>query len=373
MAAIIIFWSSIFLVFYAYFGYPILLLLLSAFRRQAVKKGVGTPSVSFIITAYNEARLIDKKIENTLAQDYPKDKFEVIVASDCSTDRTDDIVKSYRDQGIKLVRAPERRGKENAQKCAVDVAGGDVLVFSDVATILDRNGVRNIVRSFDDPKVGCVSSRDRFINKEGDVSGEGIYVRYEMFLRALESRVNTLVGLSGSFFAVRKDLCRPWATDLQSDFNTLINSIKKGYIGVCDQEAAGYYRDVSNSKREFDRKVRTVVRGIRVLMRSFPMFNVFRYGFFSWQLFSHKLCRWTVPFWMILAFLSNLLLIMAYLGLFILQVVFYISAILGMVARSNRKVLKLPLFLVTVNLSILMAWYKYFKGEDFVRWEPSAR
>jgi glycosyltransferase involved in cell wall biosynthesis len=373
----IFFWFSIFMTFYAYFGYPSVLAILSLFLNKPTKQEYITPYVSFIITAYNEEKSIVSKIENTLAQDYPKDKLEIIVASDCSTDATDEIAKSHESKGVKLVRAPKRRGKENAQKCAVDVALGEILVFSDTATILDVSGVRNIVKSFADPTVGCVSSVDRFLNRDGEVSGEGAYVKYEMLLRTLESRVSTLVGLSGSFFATRKKLCNPWATDLQSDFNTLINSVKKGYRGVCDEGAIGYYRDLTENKQEFNRKVRTVVRGIRVFMGSLSMLNVFKYGLFSWQFFSHKLCRWLVPFWMIIAMVSNILLLRSstlYLGLFILQSVFYALSLVGtMMTHTKKRTLKLPSFFVAVNLSILMAWYKYSKGDNFNRWEPSVR
>jgi len=370
------FWFSVFFIFYAYFGYLIMLGVLSLFFGKPVKKDNITPFVSFIVTAYNEEKRIAGKIENTLTQDYPKDRFEIIVASDCSSDKTDDIVKSYASQAVKLVRAPERGGKENTQKQALDVALGEILVFSDVATILDVFGVRNIVKSFDDPTIGCVSSMDRFLDREGNVSGEGVYVRYEMLLRRLESKVNTLVGLSGSFFAARKTLCSPWATDLQSDFNTLINSVKKGYRGVCDESTIGYYQDLTESKREFSRKVRTVVRGIRVFMRSLPMLNVFKHGLFSWQFFSHKLCRWMVPFAILLAFLSNIFLVGTsplYVYLLVLQIIFYLLSVAGILTRSQSAVLKIPSFFMMMNLSILFAWSKYANGERYEKWEPSVR
>src|SRR5271169_1734804 len=174
----IIFWFSIVLIFYAYFGYPCVLMIISLFRNHSVDRGNIAPRVSFIITAFNEESRIRQKIENTLDQDYPKDRLEIIVASDCSSDSTDDIVNSYSLRDVKLVRAPERKGKENAQKYAVDSASGEILVFSDVATILQKDGVSNIIKNFHDPTVGCVSSEDRFIDVDGKISGEGAYVRY---------------------------------------------------------------------------------------------------------------------------------------------------------------------------------------------------
>lgn len=226
-----------------------MLILLSKIRNRPVTKGNIVPNVSFIITAYNEEKRIQEKIEDTLKQDYPKDRIEIIIASDCSDDHTDEIVKSYESQGVRLVRATERLGKEATQKLAIDTAKGEILVFSDVATMLSSNGVKNIVRNFNDPTVGCVSSVDRFVDPDGQISGEGAYVKYEMILRNLEMKVNSLVGLSGSFFAARKVVCQDWATDLQSDFNTLLNSIKIGLRGVSDSESIGYYKNIIDEKR----------------------------------------------------------------------------------------------------------------------------
>ncbi len=255
-----------------------------------------------------------------------------------------------------------------------------------MATGLDPDGVTNIVRSFSDPTVGCVSSVDKFINKEGVVSGEGAYVKYEMLLRNLESKVNTVVGLSGSFFAARRKACESWSVDLQSDFSTLLNSIKLGLRGVSDPNCVGYYKNVKDEKREFDRKVRTVLRGISVIRRNLSLFNPLSYGLFSWQLFSHKLCRWLVPFFLILAFVSNIALMstsMVFFFTFILQLAFYSSAVFYYAKQSVKKpyelsaigyrILKIPYYFVSVNISILLAWWSYIQGERTTFWEPSKR
>lgn len=351
---------------------------ISLLKNYPVKRGNVTPKVSFIITAFNEEKRIKEKIENTLMQKYPKDKFEIIVASDCSYDKTDEIVKSYDFKGVKLVRAPERKGKENAQKYAIDIASGDILVFSDVATILQPDSMGSIVQNFNDPTVGCVSSVDKFIDKEGKISGEGAYVKYEMFLRRLETKANSLVGLSGSFFAARREVCLNWATDLQSDFNTVLNSVRTGLRGVLDPETAGYYTNITDEKKEFTRKVRTVLRGISVFMKNLNMLNFIKYGLFSWQLFSHKLCRWLVPFALVVGLFSNACLIRQsdmYVYIFICQCLFYITATVGirthLLARLNT--FKVPSFFVLVNLSILNAWYRYMRGERMVSWDPSKR
>jgi hypothetical protein len=272
-----------------------------------------------------------------------------------------------------------RMGKEAAQKFAVEVARGEILVFSDVATVLPEEAVTNIVKNFNDPTVGCVSSVDRFVDKEGRVSGEGAYVRYEMALRSLETRVNSLVGLSGSFFAARSTVCKKaWSDDLQSDFNTVLNSVRMGLRGVADPDSIGYYENIADERKEYDRKVRTVLRGISVFMRSLGLVNPFRYPVFAWQLLSHKLCRWLVPFGMMTAFASNAMLWSSgpqYAGTFWLQVLFYSVALAGILWRPLLRfsVVRLASFFLVVNASIFWAWLRYWSGERLVVWEPSKR
>ena len=373
-----IFWGSLVFIAYAYVGYLLALLVLSCFRNRPVLVSDIQPSVSFVITAYNEEARIKEKIENSLHQQYPPERLEIVVASDCSSDRTDDIVRSYAALGVRLVRAQERKGKEAAQKLAVSQTNGEILVFSDVATTLPPQGIANIVKSFSDPTVGCVSSVDQFVDAQGNLSGEGAYVKYEMLLRHLETKVNTLVGLSGSFFAARRTVCSPWADDLQSDFNTLLNSMKAGLRGVSDPASVGYYKNLTDEKKEYQRKVRTVLRGIAVLMRSLPMLNPLRYGIFAWQLFSHKLCRWLVPFAMIGTLGSNIVLGISsgpYRVLLLGQILFYAiaAAYAGCSWMPRSNVFRLPSFFVLVNLSIIDAWMRYFRGDRVFRWEPSKR
>jgi cellulose synthase/poly-beta-1,6-N-acetylglucosamine synthase-like glycosyltransferase len=328
--------------------------------------------VSFVIAAPNEEERNAEKLRNTLGQDYPAHALEIMVASDCSTDRTDAIVRACGER-VRLVRASERQGKEAAQRLALLQASGDILVFSDVATALRSDAVSTIVRNFADPTVGCVSSVDRFVDEDGRVSGEGAYVRYEMFLRRLESRVNTLIGLSGSFFAARRDVCRRWALNA-SDFTTVLNAVERGLRGVIDPESAGYYRNIADERREFDRKVRTVARGITALAANGRLLNPLRYGLFSWQLASHKLCRWLVPFALIAAAVSNALLVSQssfYAATFIVQCAFYGSAVAGLWTRN--RFLRVPAFFLLSNVAVAVAWFRYLRGDRITTWNPSER
>jgi len=372
-----LFWLSVVFVFYAYFGYALFLYAISFVRSRQVQFADYTPTVSFIITAHNEELRIREKLENTLLLSYPPERVDMVVASDCSTDRTHDIVREYAAKGVRLVVAPERRGKEFAQKTAIEATSGEVLVFTDVAARLDTGGLRTILRGFADPTVGCVSSADRLIDADGQVSGEGAYVRYEMFLRDLESRVGSVAGLSGSFFAARREVCQSWATDIPSDFTTLLNTLKHGWRGISDRDAIAYYKNISDERREYSRKVRTIVRGMSGLLRHLTLLNPFQYGLAAWQLFSHKLCRWLVPFALLTALLASLVLAFSnrfYAVLALLQVGVYVIAAVGMrrVGRLSG-VHRLVTFLVSSNLSILHAWFHVARGRRVVLWEPSRR
>jgi cellulose synthase/poly-beta-1,6-N-acetylglucosamine synthase-like glycosyltransferase len=375
----IIFWSSVFLSIFTYFGYPLTLKLITIIRKKNSKRIPITPSTTLIITAHNEEKHIRAKIENTLMLDYPREKLQIIIASDGSTDQTNDIVKEYADRGIELFQIEDRKGKENAQAKAVKIAKGEIVVFSDTATSLDPKGLREIVSNFADPGIGCVSSEDRLISGDGsEIGGEGFYVKYEMWLRELESECNSVVGLSGSFFAARREVCEDFSSKMQSDFRTLLSSMKKGMRGVSDPNAIGYYRDISDKSHEFQRKVRTVLRGLTVFFNHLEFLNVFKFGFFSYQYCCHKLMRWMVPIFLSCAVTSGALLIgesTFYTVLFILQIAFYLVSLLGLwFPRLAKNVfVKIPSFFLIVNASIVVAWVKFFKGERVIIWQPSVR
>jgi len=244
---------------------------------------------------------------------------------------------------------------------------------------LEKNAINRIVSNFSDPAIGCVSSEDRVMGKDGKQSGENFYVRYEMWLRRLESRVSSPVGLSGSFFAARRSVCENFSADMDSDFRTLLNTVKRGMRGTCDEEAIGYYSDLSDQRREFERKVRTVLRGLTVFFRNTEFLNIFKYGIFSYQLFCHKLLRWLVPFFMIILFFVNIPLALAsykYSALLMAQLLFYGVGIFSLfhdLYSSQRILIKIPVYFVTVNASILVAWFRYLTGQRVLIWTPSER
>lgn len=375
--AFYIFTISIFLILFAYLGYPLSIYFLGRIVSKKVLKDGSLPDkITLIITAFNEENRIGEKLKNTLNLNYPKDKLQIIVASDGSTDQTNEIVQGYVSQGIELLEVKNRGGKENAQKEAIPLAKGDIIVFSDVATILESNGLKEIAMNFADQTIGCVSSEDCLIDRNGQPAGEGFYVKYEMWLRRLESKANSLVGLSGSFFAARKEVCQDFSGDVQSDFRTLLSSIKLGLRGVCDPKAVGSYLNITDETREFERKVRTVLRGLTVFFKHVEMLNFFKYGLFSYQLFCHKMLRWLVPFFLSTALISNIAIAFySPIGgvLLLLHFLFYAIAIFGWITQSLKGWLKIPMFFIMVNTAITVAWFQYITGKRVVFWTPSQR
>jgi cellulose synthase/poly-beta-1,6-N-acetylglucosamine synthase-like glycosyltransferase len=373
----IAFWSSLASICYPYFGYPLILWAIGWLRRCSVQRAEIQPSVSLIITVHNEEPLIQQKLENTLALSYPREYFEVIVASDGSTDKTEEIARQYALQGVQLVAQKERKGKEAAQRLAVAAARGEILVFTDAAVMLQTDAIQSIVRNFADPSVGCVSSEDGILNASDETSGEDLYIRYEMWLRRLETQANSLVGLSGSFFAVRREVCRDWSDRFASDFYLLLSAVRHGYRGISDPICIGYYRAVSSAEKEFPRKVRTVLRGMTVFFATRDVMNPIRYGFFSWQVISHKLLRWSVPIFLSLLLIANIFLLnhTFYQVIFLLQALFYGAAWMGYKYNNLQKwfLIKVPSFFLVVNLSIIIAWRHYFTGRQQILWQPTRR
>ncbi|MDH5571620.1 MAG: glycosyltransferase family 2 protein [Gammaproteobacteria bacterium] len=375
----LIFWVAFLGACYSYFIYPILLLMMPRrYKRSQTPESSLIPNITVIITAHNEESRIREKIINTLALDYPRESLEILIASDASTDATDAIVGEFKQQGIGLVRADERKGKEYAQLHAIRAAKGDILVFSDVATEIREGALKLIASRFADPKIGAISSEDSFITEDGSIAGEGAYVKYEMWLRKLESEVYSLVGLSGSFFAARSCICKEWDINIPSDFNTALNCARKGYVAVTDKDIVGYYKDIKNKKGEYSRKLRTVIRGISAVMSKPDVLNPFQFGFFAFEVWSHKIMRWLVPWFLLALLVSNTFLISAhpiYLLIMILQLIFYSLVLAGAVIPKlrDKTAIKIPFYFIEVNAAIAHATIAYIFGKRVTVWTPSKR
>ncbi|QJR81968.1 glycosyltransferase family 2 protein [Alteromonas pelagimontana] len=381
---IFLFWLLLILSVFSYFIYPVILTLLNKFsasprRYDADDAEKQWPDVTLIVTAYNEEHRIQEKIENTLALIYPDGNLKVVVASDSSTDATDSIVESYADKNVHLVRAAERLGKENAQLTAIKTVDSGIIVFSDVATKIEPDGIVKLVRYFDDPQVGAISSEDRFISKDGSVAGEGAYVKYEMWLRKQESMLAGLVGLSGSFFAARVEVCKEWDIHSPSDFNTALNCARAGYKAVTAPDVLGFYTDLADPSKEYARKIRTVIRGMTALERHPEVLNPFSFGTFAFQVVSHKLLRWTVPWTLLALFIVTPFCMMEEGGFYALayvaQLLFYGIALLAhwLPSFRERSWVKIIYFFTQVNIALFDASIQFLSGKRMTVWQPSAR
>lgn len=373
-----LFWIVLIGVCYSYFLYPLLLFVMPARNKSIQKKESDLPSMTLIITAHNEESRIREKILNTLVLEYPKELLEILIASDASTDTTENIVGEYHQEGVGLVRAEERKGKEYAQLQAIRAAKGEILVFSDVATGIDKGALKLIAQRFADEKIGAISSEDRFISEDGSVAGEGAYVKYEMWLRKLESEVYSLVGLSGSFFAARSCICKEWSISIPSDFNTALNCARLGYFAVTDKNIIGYYKDIKNKKGEYGRKLRTVIRGMSAIGEKPDVLNPFVFGFFALEVWSHKIMRWLVPWFMMALLIISTLLFTAhplYSLIVVLQLIFYAIVLAGATAPSLREntIIKICFYFVQVNIAIAHAAVAYLFGKRITSWSPSKR
>ena len=375
----VVFWLSVAAVGYAYVGYPLLLTLLSKIAPKPVKSEEWTPSVTVIIAAYNEERDLAAKLENTLALDYPSSRLEIMVTSDCSSDRTDEIAQSFAPRGLRLDRQPERHGKTAAQNAAVEKANGEIIVFSDATTHYRPDVLRLMMPAFADQSVGCVTGRVIYQDEKDSAVGAGTqsYWNYEFFLKKHESAVCSLIGVCGCMYAVRKSAYVPLYNDACSDFIIATTMVEQGLRAVYVPEAVCIEEPNRQARKELAARVRIISQTFADLWRNRAVLNPFNSGFYAIQLWSHKLMRYLVPVCLIAVFLSTAFLAPRstfYAVLFVLQVCFYLAALISSLLERvglNVRYLALPQYFVITNLASLIAFVKFLSGERYARWEPS--
>ncbi len=375
---ILLFWLSIAGIWYAYLGYPMLLYLINKLTGAADHSDQYdtefTPSISVIIPVFNEEKIIERKMENIHQLNYPESKIEVLIVSDHSTDRTKEIVERNSDSIVKFLELPSRGGKNAVLNLGMKEAKNEIIVFSDASIMLDSDALKNIVNKFQNAEIGCISGEDHI----AEAGGEGLYGKYELYMRNQVSRLHSIVGASGSIYAQRKDLCEPFEEGMAPDFLSVLKTVEKGYRAVSEPRAHGMMTSVKSTQGEFSRKVRTLIRGMTALFFMKNLLNPFKYGMFSFILLSHKIMRWLVPLFMCSLFISNIFLLSTtvYLLFFIAQAVYYLLALISVtkVFELHKRLLcKIPLYFLTVNAAILVAWIKYISGFRQEVWTPSAR
>lgn len=372
-----LFWLSVGGVLYPYIGYPLVLWGMAKLWRRANQASGDTgecPSVTLIIPVHNEEKRIEKKIANTKALRYPEDKLEVLFVSDGSTDRTAELIRRHVSHQYHLIELPVRGGKAAALNAGLERAKHDIVVFSDASIELEPDALLHLVRGFSDPTIGCISGEDK-IPESG---GEAWYGRYELFLRRLESKVHSIVGASGSFYAQRRALCTPFEGGLAPDFVSVLKTVERGFRAISEPLAVGTMASVKDSKQEFQRKVRTLIRGMTALFVYKRLLNPFTFGWFAIELWSHKLLRWSVPFFLVLALASSLFCMDSpwFFLMAVVQLTFYGVALLawtGMERVRQSLIGKAALYFCVVNVASLVAWWKYLSGVRQELWTPTQR
>jgi cellulose synthase/poly-beta-1,6-N-acetylglucosamine synthase-like glycosyltransferase len=378
LAAEIVFWVCVGAILYTYLGYPILLVIISKLRPLPIRRSAYEPSVSVIITAYNEERDLAAKLDNTLALDYPGTLMEIIVASDCSTDRTDDIAREFGGRGVILHRQSERLGKTAAQNAAITLARGEIVLFSDATTLYHKNVLRAMMPSFADPTVGCVAGRLIYVDASDSGVGRGArsYWNYETFLKRHESRVCSLIGASGCLYAIRRQAYVPLYHEACSDFIIATKMVEQGLRAIYQEDAICMEETNRRVDKELQMRVRIIAQTFTDLWRHRSMLNPFRSGFYAVELFSHKIMRYLVPLFLIGVFFTSAVSASNSIFFAILfwgQISFYAAALVGWFLEGlgvRNRLLVMPQYFVISNLSSLIALYKFLSGERYAHWEP---
>ncbi len=389
MAIKIFFWISVFIVFYTYAGYGLLIWLLNILRsgirsRNAHISDNFEPGVALIIPAFNEEAYIAGKIENALRLNYPKDKLQIYVVTDGSTDQTPAIVSKY--AGIVLLHQDQRKGKAAAMNRAVPVSQESIIVFSDANTMLNEDAIREMIKFYTNPKVGAVAGEKKIfqsLQSKAAAAGEGFYWKYESFLKKQDAELYSVVGAAGELFSLRKELYQPTEEGvIIEDFVLSLRIAKRGFMVKYTPAAFAIETASVSIKEERKRKIRICAGGFQAIFILSDLLNVFKYGILTFQYISHRVLRWTItPVCFILLLPLNLLLVQRQMGIIYVillfgQLFFYLLALFGWLFenRSIRlKLLYIPYYFLFMNTSVFMGLKRIMLEKQSVLWEKAAR
>lgn len=346
-------------------------------KRRYLKstKSENDLSITLVIATHNEEKVIKEKIENSLYLDYPKDKLEIIVASDASIDKTNEIVESYSQKGIKLYDQKEHQGKSAALNYVVsNIAKGDIVVFNDATTFMERNSLRNISSYFANARIGSVAGKLIFRGHSDSVitKNYSLYWRYEEFLRKSESEIGYLPFVSGAFYAIRRNLYTPVPVNLPDDSVSPLGVYKQGYAVFYANDALAHETGAENAADEFKIKSRGVVRELGSIWYFKELLNPLRYPMLSFVLISHRLLRWAVSIFLIVIFFINLVLLknFFYRTFFYFQAAFYFVALCGLLVKRNFPVVNIAFYFCLVNAAALWGIIEFLFGQRQATWKP---
>ncbi|MEX0739688.1 MAG: glycosyltransferase family 2 protein [Pseudohongiella sp.] len=377
----VLFGFSAIMLFYVFMGYPLVLAAWARFRLNPPCAGDYEPGISVLIIAYNEQATIRNKILNLLALDYPKNKLQIVIASDASTDGTERIVSEYSEHGIQLHRRRTQSGKPSSLNAIIPQLAGDLVVLMDARQSVAPNCLRALARNFRDASVGAVSGELHLApapagptGNNGMASGVGFYWRYEKFIRRLESGIDSSVGVSGALYAIRKDLFLTIKPDtLLDDLLIPMNVVRQGYRVVFEPEAAATDSAPVNARSEFGRKVRTIAGNFQLLSRETWLLNPAVNRIWL-QTVSHKLLRLTAPVFLLTLLISNAFLLehLLFRATFLLQMIFYSAALIGMISASRRtssRALAIPYAFCVLNWATVIGFFRFLIGQQQIVWK----
>jgi glycosyltransferase involved in cell wall biosynthesis len=378
-----VFWLSLFLLFYIYFGYPLAVKTIAAIKPRPVQKSEDyLPKVSILIAAYNEAKDIEATLRNKLELDYPSAHLEILVVSDESDDGTDEIVEKIERQAscpVRLFRQTPRQGKTSGLNTLYQHATGEILLFSDANSQWDVQALRLLVRNFNDPAVGYVTGKMVYVHRDGSLVGDGCsaYMKYENWLRFQETQIGSVVGVDGGIDAMRKQLYQPLRADQLPDFVQPLKVVEQGYRVVYEPEALLKEEALSDGSSEFSMRVRVSLRAMWALKDMKHLMNPGRDPLFAWQMVSHKLLRYGAFVPLVTLALATLYLA-SVTGLYTLAAVGYLAFLL--LAWSGQKkeaggeslsaIYSIPYYFMLLNLASYKACLAFLKGEKKVIWNP---
>ena len=373
-----IFWGSVLALAYVYAGYPFFLIVAGALKKRAVRKDDGhQPTVSILISAFDEERCIASTIRNKLDLDYPAEKIEILVTSDGSTDGTDERVRAFAANGVRLIRQSPRRGKTAALNRMAAEAKGEILVFSDANSIYAKDALRRLVRNFADPEVGYVTGKMIYVDETGSAVGSGCtaYMRYENALRSLETRTGSIIGVDGGIDAVRASLYVPMREDLLPDFVLPMEVLRRGRRVVYESGALLKEPALATSSDEWKMRVRVILRFFHALSAARAALNPFRHPQACFRILSHKVLRYLAGVFQISAFAANAVLAAGpgpYRALLAAQGAFYLLFILGATEHGARRVpgARFAYYFCLLNAAALAALGRFARGERQVVWTP---
>jgi poly-beta-1,6-N-acetyl-D-glucosamine synthase len=385
--ALFVFWIGLAIVFYTYVGYGFVIYILSKLKRKqrvlADQIDNHLPEITVLIAAYNEENYIEEKIVNTLQLDYPTNKMSIFIVTDGSTDSTPELVKKF--HAVKLFHEPQRKGKIHAVNRVMKMVETPIVIFSDANTILNKKSLRNIVRHYQDKTVGGVAGEKRIFKKSEDNAsgaGEGLYWKYESFLKKKDAEVYSIVGAAGELFSVRTALYEePAENMIIEDFYLSLRIAASGYRFMYEPEAYAMETASANVEEEWKRKVRICAGGFQAMGRLSYLLNPFRYGILSFQYISHRVLRWTLaPLFLPLILLANLWLAITgnplYIAILIAQIGFYALAAMGYSLKDKHISIKgffVPYYFAMMNMAVFAGFARFTKGRQSVVWEKAKR